>query len=218
MNYETSQLVSQLIRKFIVDDAVRVGMAVVADVSGKSAYSYIFRQKNKCVTMLSKHKVKVDEEKVQIDRALLFQRLSIIAVREHPNMTDIMTYEIYTFPPALFKSNREFRDANKACLADAIWKIANATQGECEILCSNYVIDGGWLLQKIPWETKVTYEVVCNVIQNFGKGHIVFDGYSGGPSMKYIVHVKRSKGMQCINIQFTESMSIYDEEARVPEK
>ena len=62
---------------------------------------------------------------------------------------------------------------------------------------SAYVIDGGALLQRIPWTKCISYINLCQmyvafVHSNYQNAHIVFDGYSSGPSTKDETHQSRT--------------------------
>ena len=62
-----------------------------------------------------------------------------------------------------------------------------------------HVVDGGYLLHKVPWQKGSTYDVICSnyikyVLKHYGEDTIVFDGYDGTPSTKDTAHIRRSKG------------------------
>lgn len=76
-----------------------------------------------------------------------------------------------------------------------------------------FILDGGALLQKIPWPRGSTYasiveSYVRHVRQRFGKPVIVFDGYTSGPSTKDITHLRRCKGKSSTDVQFTSDMTL----------
>ena len=68
---------------------------------GATAADFSFKRKDQAVTMASKSAVKVGGEVVQVDPQLLFQRLTIAG---KSNLEEAMTYELCTFPPALFEN------------------------------------------------------------------------------------------------------------------
>ena len=70
------------------------------------------------------------------------------------------------------------------------------------------MIDGGSLLQKIPWPKAITFGAICNQYSNFllQKCHtpiVVFDGYSNDPSTKGATHFQRTKGTVGTRIRFS---------------
>ena len=101
------------------------------------------------------------------------------------------------------------RDSCKSNLADAIWKVSstsNATFPKNKI----FVLDGGALIQKRTWQKGETFKDICqkyvdHIIQNFGQSArwIVFDGYPTEPTTKDNAHLKKSKGMEGISVQFS---------------
>ena len=72
-------------------------------------------------------------------------------------------HELCSYPSALFDSSLLLREADKPALADAIWKTC-----ECEAPADisedgiQYVLDGGALLQRIPWSRSSTYGDICH--------------------------------------------------------
>lgn len=76
------------------------------------------------------------------------------------------------------------------------------------------VVDGGSLLQRIPWNKGRTYGEICKTYSeylcrqykssiNAANIAVVFDGYQQGPSTKYITHLRRLKGRVGSEVQFT---------------
>ena len=110
------------------------------------------------LTMASKSAVKVGGEVVQVDPQLLFQRLTIAG---KSNLEEAMTYELCTFPPALFESKGLLHEPQKATFADALW---TAVQNKDVSLPThaNYVVDGGTLLHCIPWKVG---SIFSNILQ-----------------------------------------------------
>lgn len=93
-------------------------------------------------------------------------------------------------------------------LANAIWgrvtpDIPRIT-GEVQ-----YVLDGGALLQRIPWTRGATYHDLCTVYtdyvaRKYGEAIIIFDGY-GEMYTKDMMHLRRNKGQAGVNVTFTDS-------------
>jgi hypothetical protein len=106
-----------------------------------------------------------------------------------------------SIPSALFDNTGLPREANKAALADALWnfgKFTNPVQLD-DIASENvHVLDGGSLLQKIPWEKGSTIENVCKqyysyICKRYVNPTVVFDGYMDH-SIKDVAHLRRMKG------------------------
>jgi hypothetical protein len=72
------------------------------------------------------------------------------------------------------------------------------------------VIDGGYLLHRIPWSKGQTFSQICSkyahhIKKRFQNPIIVMDGYIV-TSTKDMTHIRRSKGIQTNTITFTENM------------
>ena len=104
------------------------------------------------------------------------------------------------------------RAANKAALADAIWAL-----GECQASdrmlneTQIYVLDGGVLLQPLPWPHQASFSGICRlytdyVTKKYANSVTVFDGYEIGPSTKDNTHLRRSKGKIGAKVHFKEDM------------
>ena len=74
------------------------------------------------------------------------------------------------------------------------------------------MLDGGSLLQRIPWTQGATYRDICTVYstyvtKKYGKAIVVFDGY-GESSTKDMVHQRRAKGHSGVAVTFTVDMKL----------
>ena len=96
-------------------------------------------------------------------------------------------------------------------LANAIWNLLPQDIPEIpgEV---KFVLDGGSLLQRIPWMQGATYKDICTayteyVTKKYGEAIVVFDGYSES-STKDMVHQRRAKGHASVTVTFTEDMKL----------
>ena len=76
-----------------------------------------------------------------------------------------------------------------------------------------FVLDGGALLQKIPWSRGSTYASIYQTYIGYVKNRfpnpiVVFDGYASGLSTKDATHLKWTRGKLSTNIQFTPDMTL----------
>ena len=179
-------------------------------MEGKTAAEYSFKRNKQAVTLDTKSAVKIDGIAVQIDPQLLFQRLTI-AARATDNLEDVFKYELCSYPPALFDSSLLLREPQKPVLANAIWALLTPgtpqTTGEIQ-----YVLDGGALIQRIPWARGATYREICSVyttyvLKKYGEAVVVFDGYDG-KSTKDMTHQRRTKGQAGVTVTFTSDMQL----------
>ncbi len=132
-----------------VDKAEAVGRAILEDMEGKTVDEYVFKRVKQAVTLDCKSSVKVDGDVIQIDPQLLFQRLTLVA-KSRDNLEDVFRFELCSYPTALFSGVQFLREANKPVLANAIWSLLPDQVLELPV-DSQYVLDGGALLQRIPW-------------------------------------------------------------------
>lgn len=133
-----------------VDNAKVIGEKILTSMTGKPVGEYSFKKNAQAVTLASKSKVGIDNDIVQVDPRLLFQRL-VLACNNSDDMKGVFMYELCSYPTALFDSQLTLRQPQKPALADALWaKLTNdATSGPSDDV--RYVLDGGALLHRIPW-------------------------------------------------------------------
>lgn len=159
-----------------------------------------------------KSAVKIDGDQIQVDPHLLFQRLVIVALK-CDELESALQYELCSYPPALFDSSLLLREANKPALADAIRKhVGTEVPADNVVDGSQYVLDGGALLQRIPWSIGSTYAYICHqytqyVVKKYGKAVVVFDGYKSN-NTKDMTHQRRSKGRIGATVTFTADMTL----------
>ncbi|KAG0716794.1 hypothetical protein GWK47_008822 [Chionoecetes opilio] len=182
--------------------AAEVGRKVLESMEGKNVMEYTFRKKNQVVTLGHRVSAKVDDEMLHVDYQLFFQRLIMVAPDVMDDIEGIFQYELCSPPSSLFETNGLLPEANKPSLADAVGKFAQSTDMSAhqdeDGMC--YVIDGGSLLQRLPWSRNVTFGSICQryvdyVHEKYRDPTVVFDGYEAGPSTKDNTHKRRSRGM-----------------------
>ena len=205
LNIDSGEIVEQNVNVY---NSFEIGNKILLNMENKPVFTYSFKRKNIATTMKNRSSIDLDGETLSIDNNLLFQRLSIIAEREHVSLQTSLEYELCSFPASLFDKTGLMRDSCKSNLADAIWKVSstsNATFPKNKI----FVLDGGALIQKRTWQKGETFKDICqkyvdHIIQNFGQSaRVVFDGYPTEPTTKDTAHLKRSKGMKGISVQFS---------------
>ena len=193
-----------------VDKAEAVGRAILEDMEGKTVDEYVFKRVNQAVTLDCKSSVKVDGDVIEIDPQLLFQRLTLVA-KSRDNLEDVFRFELCSYPPALFSGMQFLREANKPVLANAIWSLLPDQVLQLP-MDPQYVLDGGALLQRIPWRKGATFQEICTVYteyvtRKYGDAMVVFDGYQS-KSTKDMTHQRRTKGQGGATVTFTESMHL----------
>jgi len=192
-------LVSGLTAHASVNVAKEVGHLILKSMVGKRLTSISFEKKKQAITLASKTALQIDDECVQVDPQLIFQRLSLIATNgSNEDPASLFKYELCTHPAAHFDHSSLPWEANKPALADALWK---QVKNENEVLLDpvHYVLDGGSLLHRLPWTRGETFgcvrkKYVSYVTKKYGKATVVFDGYDNGPDIKDVTHKRRNHG------------------------
>jgi len=190
-----------------------VGMNIVQKMEGSNAFDFSFRKKDQVESLGAK--VTISAEKVPIDPQLLFQRLLIFANNSDLGVEEVFAYELSSYPTALFDKWGRLREANKPQLGDEIAAVVPKSSLESfeEERTVTHVVDGGSLLQRIPWKKGDTFEDIASmymkhVSKNFLNPVVVFDGYKSGPTTKDMTHNRRSKGVFGQKVMFTPTMPL----------
>lgn len=102
------------------------------------------------------------------------------------------------------------REANKPALANAM-KSAEILFRTHDPGDNYHVVDGGMLLQWIPWESGQTFEDICSTYVQFVQSRytncsVVFAGYDNGPTTKDSTRCRRTAGMVGTEVRFTQSI------------
>ena len=193
------------------DNAIDIGNRIIQKMIGQPQNRFTFQRSWQAVPLSEKTSVTLLGEKINIDTQLLFQRLITAAGRLVDDTGDLFQYELCSVPSSLFDNSGMPREPAKALLAESIWKL-----GDCS--ADNYpksdfdvsVIDGGSLLQKLPWQKGASFGYICEeyisyVKQRYTNPVVVFDGYNNGPSTKDVTHLRRQKGVIGTKVLFTRA-------------
>ena len=181
-------------------------------MTNQSVVHYTFQRKDQATTFLKANSsVRVGEDQVQIDPDLLFQRLIIIP-KSAEEKEQVFQFELCPHPPSLFDNTLMLREAQKSVLGDALWSKLETgnTEPSGEV---QYVLDGGSLLQRIPWPRgSPTYREICvlycdYVTKKYGQAIVIFYGYLS-QSTKHMTHQRRLAGKAGPEVTFTEDMKL----------
>ena len=112
-------------------------------------------------------------------------------------LQQLLTYELTTYPTALFETVDLLFEPQKSSLADDMWNMTKANSATLPE-GAQFVLDGGSLLHRIIWNRGSTFESILNAYTNYvnrkyGKPVVVFDGYQGS-TIKDMTHKRLSKG------------------------
>ena len=198
--------------KVNVDQSKDIGQKIPDSMAGRNVEDYTFIKANQAVTLGSRSSIKIKNEFVQVDPQLLFQRLVAVGKERTDDLPSLFSYELCSYPSAMFESSCLPLQANKPALADAIWKVFKHEESR-PIGQVHYVLDGGALLHRLPWPRATTYNNICKlytdyVTQRYGRPTIVFDGYHDGPTTKDSTHFRRTGACSGLTVNFAGDMVI----------
>ena len=76
-----------------------------------------------------------------------------------------------------------------------------------------YVVDGGAMLQRLPWPKSATYIDICKLYIHYVHNHfsnavVVFDGYLNDPSTKDETHQMRVGSEMGVDVDFILDMFV----------
>lgn len=179
-----------------VEEAESVGHALLKSMQGKSVAEHKFCKKDQATTLAASTYIAVEGECLEIDPKQLFQRL-LVAGTGTVDTESLFTYELSAYPTALFDHNLLMRLPDKASLQSGLVdKVPSCLVNQCpdDVV---YVLDGGALLQRLPWPNQTTYANLSSlyvqyILRHYGHAVVIFDGYGSGPSTKDETHQRRS--------------------------
>ena len=163
------------------------------------------KKKHQTINFANKNKVKINEhDSISVDPKLLFQRLIVMTEVSSITLEEALHYELTSFPPSIFEDVNIMRPANKSALADEVDRIYNndklCTPDELPPLVTRFVLDGGSLIQRLPWQKNTTFQHIIDLYahhieKKYNKSvTIIFDGYPNKPTIKDQTHQRRKSG------------------------
>ena len=118
-----------------------VGQLILNKMLNESVGEFHFKKKDQVLTLDHKTSIRIDNEVIQIDPLLLFQRLTLVARTTH-TLENVFKYELCSYPPALFESPLLLLQAQKPVLADFIWSLLDTNNPNTPSSNVQYVLVG----------------------------------------------------------------------------
>lgn len=134
----------------------------------------------------------------------------LIAKKDDDNLAEFFKFELAPYPLSMFNETTGMRKTKKSAIYDMFHPID--LEENLPSADDIYVIDGGFLLHRVIWQTNQTYGQICStyvdyVEKKFGKNSIVvFDGYENDSSIKKAEQRRRYLHSQSVEIIFDESI------------
>ena len=119
--------------------------------------------------------------------------------------------ELCSYPPSLFDTKVFMPLHDKADLQGGLVKRAPVCVVEEQLSNVTYVLDGGSLLQRVPWSKCSSYASLCHLYiqyinRYFNNALVVFDVYTSDPTTKDETHQRRAGSEIGVDIDFTPDM------------
>ena len=118
-------------------------------------------------------------------------------MRNENDLARYITYEWAVYPPSLFYENGMLRKTPKSKLAGVLPKPESCKENEVSMTS---VIDGGFLLYRVVWPDKQSYQELYDTYISYVKRHygeesiIVFDGYGDQENSTKTLEQETSNG------------------------
>lgn len=176
------------------DQAEEVGYELLKTWDNMSFADVSLKKADQVKTMAGlSNSVSIGTDKVNIDPHTLFHRL-ILAGERFGRLQECFAYELTPYPLSLFKAGIMQKPDKPSLYRDFAKGMTNALKPAN----LTYVIDGGYMLQKVHWFPAMNVSGVltlfCNYVKAFGVATtVVFDGYSTGPTVKNQDQLKQDR-------------------------
>jgi len=201
--------------------AFDVGVVSMSNMIGTDFGSMKFKRKNKIVPLKAMtSSIKVNDDIITVDPTLLYQRICA-TMKTQEDMNRYMQFELAPYPLSLF-DDAGMRKTNKSSLYSNFEQVTLPMDNNMK-----YVIDGGYLLHRVVWNTNDSVNNILEKYVNFVRHHypnstIVFDGYpeDGTFSTKSAERSRRIKNINSreINFDLHTQISIAQEKFLANEK
>ena len=193
-----------------VDSARTIGTSIKRSVEGLSIAKHKFTKKVQVINLATSLYVSIEGEKIEIAPQQLYQHL-LVASMGNIDLQTLFQYELCSYPSSLSDKRLFMRLADKAELQNGLVKKIPTCVTKEKLVDSAHVVDGGALLQHLPWPKSTSYADICQLcIQHVHKHYynalIVFDGYNGGPTTKDKTHQRRTSNEIGIEVYFILDM------------
>lgn len=198
--------------------AFEKGISTLHSIEGQNFADLKLSKKHAVITLDKVNKtVVVDNAVISISTDLIFQRACLVYMNNsysNEQFEDLFSYELATYPVALFDA-KGLRKNTKSDLYDFFEEY----QIDLNKTDYQYVIDGGMLLQKVPWKTGILFAAVASnyiayLKSNYGDNlTVVFDGYDD-LTTKTSERDRRSKKFISVEYRFDKNTKVAVEKGK----
>jgi hypothetical protein len=192
------------------EEAFALGVKSASAIPGKKPYGEVTLKRKDRITSISgdKNQITVRGVEVEVNSTLLFMRVTCV-IKDASQMEGYLLHEFAKQPPSLFDKGI-MRKNTKSALANVLKSKVNVHFQLPDR--ARFIIDGGHLLQSLPWPADATYNQICDnyvsyVTDNYGfQAVVVFDGYGSASSTKSAEQLRRAQQQTFVDILFELAM------------
>ena len=133
-----------------IDNARQIGCSIIDEMRNQTVYGYKFEKSSQAKNLSMKLKLKDKDNGVEVDPALLFQRLSAIFLGKRYDELDLSKFfsdKLCPYPASLAKSASSLNIPTKPALVEKLKYLSVESYSHSFNISMVYVIDGGYLLR-----------------------------------------------------------------------
>lgn len=172
--------------------AYEKGLEVLNRITGSYFSNLQLKRRDKVIPLMAmSSSILVNDQKVAVNPNSVFQRI-VMSSEKTVGLKGCIDYELAPFPASLF-DGVGFRKTQKSKLYSLFNPLENIN------LSSNIftVIDGGYMLHRVPWKNSDHFETICDKYYRFIEKYkpciVVFDNYPDNKfSTKLYERLRRS--------------------------
>lgn len=195
--------------------AYEIGMESIANIIGSNFKEIKFKRKNRVTPLKCTYsKVRIHDEDVPVNPDTIFRRISFFK-KSDKDLKTYFEFELAPYPLSIFEE-RGMRKTRKSVFYELFDPLTNENE-EAYLNNPVYVIDGGFLLHRVVWQSKETFTGILSKYVDYVKKYynklgttIVFDGYPDDASMKSTKtaeRLRRKTKLSAANVAFDETMT-----------
>lgn len=191
-------------------EAYEIGKSIMENIIGSSFKELKFQRKNRVMPLRGVNcAVKINDEQVPVNSDTIFRRIPF-HMKSQEQLKSYFAFELAPYPLSLF-DDCGMRKTRKSDLYNFFTPVNTDERNAA------YVIDGGFLLHRVVWQTREQFSCILDKYVNYINNHygpnttIVFDGYpqdAAEKSIKSAERIRRTRNMPSASVVFDETMMV----------
>lgn len=182
----------------------------MSNIIGSNFGQVKFQRKNRVTPLRGfASKVKIHEEEIPVSPDIIFRRISYIK-KSDEEFKKYFEFELAPYPLSIF-DEKGMRKTKKLVFYDLFNPVTDVNFEN-----AFYLIDGGFLLHRVVWQTREQFSSILNKYVDYVKQYyksgatIVFNGYPNHltKSTKSAERYRRARRYEAANVLFDETMCV----------